>query len=139
MATSRSRTFWLRAGRIQSLKSTFAALTVPSSAEDANVSAMASMIPTAMPTDLSDLFFATGGAAGNNLALELMSEFERGKPSWLAQLPETVQTYFISRWMSAVLDSTDLFGSSSTVVTALVITRGSGGVTSTVAGSATIA
>ena len=97
------------------------------------------MIPTAMPTDLSDLFFATGGAAGNNFALELMSEFERGKPSWLAQLPETVQTYFISRWMSAVLDSTDLFGSSSTVVTALVITRGSGGVTSTVAGSATIA
>jgi hypothetical protein len=41
--------------------------------------------------------------------------------------------------MSAVLDSTDLLGSSSTVVTALVITRGFGGVTSTVAGSATFA
>jgi hypothetical protein len=100
---------------------------------------MASMISTAMPTDLSGPFFAADDAAGNDFAVELMSEFERGKPSWLAQLPETVQTFFISRWMSAVLDSTDLLGSSSTVVTALVITRGFGGVTSTVAGSATFA
>ncbi|GAB7329877.1 hypothetical protein MBLNU13_g01588t2 [Cladosporium sp. NU13] len=118
----------------------FAILTVLGSAEDASVSAMASMVSTAMPPYLSDAFFATDGAAGNEFAVELMSEFDRGKyPPWLAQLPQTVQTYFISRWMSAVLDSTDLLGSSSTVVTALVLTRGSGGITSTVAGSATFA
>lgn len=98
------------------------------------------MVSTAMPPYLSDAFFATDGAAGNEFAVDLMSEFDRGKyPPWLAQLPQTVQTYFISRWMSAVLDSTDLLGSSSTVVTALVLTRGSGGITSTVAGSATFA
>ena len=93
-----------------------------------------------MPTELSDPFYAVDDAAGNDFAVELMSEFDRGKyPTWLAQLPETAQTYFISRWMSAVLDSTDLLGSSSTVVTALVLTKGSGGITSTVAGSATFA
>lgn len=98
------------------------------------------MVLTAMPTELSGAFTVTGGDAGYAFAVELMREFDRGRyPSRLAQLPETAQSYFISRWMSVLLDSTDLLGSSSTVVTALVLTKGSGGVTSTVAGSATFA
>lgn len=98
------------------------------------------MVSTAMPSDLSEYFYATDALAGYQFARQLAREFTDGQyPSWLAQLPEPAQTYFISRWMSAVLDSTDLFGSSPTVVTALVLTKGSGGVTSTVAGSATFA
>jgi hypothetical protein len=98
------------------------------------------MLTTAMPSGLSNNFRASNSMDGYYFAIELMHEFNNGAyPSWLAQLPETVQTYFVSHWMSAVLDSTDLFGSSPTVVTALVLKKGSGSVTSTVAGSATFA
>lgn len=76
-----------------------------SSAEEASVSAAWSMVLTAMPTELSGAFTVTGGDAGYAFAVELMREFDRGKyPSWLAQLPETAQSYFISRWMSVLLN-----------------------------------
>lgn len=92
-----------------------------------------------MPTKLNFPFLTGGSDDGYDFTVELVHEFNAGKyPDWLSQLPETAQTYFISRWMSAVLDRTDLYGSSSTVVPALVLTKGSGGVTSTVAGSATL-
>jgi hypothetical protein len=92
-----------------------------------------------MPSELKFPFLDSRNSNdGYDFAMELVHEFNGGVyPSWLAQLPETAQTYFVSRWMGAVLDQTDLFGSSSVVVTALVLTKGSGGVTSTVAGSAT--
>ena len=98
------------------------------------------MVTAAMPPALHDPFLQSDESDGFNFATELVHEFHGGQyPSWLAQLPETVQTYFITRWMTAVLDRTDMLGSSSTVVTALVLTKGSGGVTSTVAGSVTLA
>jgi hypothetical protein len=93
-----------------------------------------------MPSTLRNLIFNTDSGAAETFVMELEDEFRyETYPSWLAQLPETVQTYFITRWMTAVLDRTDMLGSSSTVVTALVLTKGSGGVTSTVAGSVTLA
>ena len=111
-----------------------------SSAEDTSVSSMESVVTAAMPPGLYDPFLETDEYAGYDFVTELVNEFDDGNhPSWLAQLPETAQTFFISRWMGAVLDRTDLFGSSSVVVTALVLTKGSGSVTSTVAGSATFA
>ena len=98
------------------------------------------MVTAAMPDDLYDPFLEPDGSAGYTFVRRLESEFDSETyPSWLAQLPETAQTYFITRWMGAVLEQTDLLGSSSTVLTALVLTKGTGSVTSTVAGSATIA
>ena len=92
-----------------------------------------------MPNELYDPFLEAG-SAGYTFVRRLESEFDSETyPSWLAQLPGTAQTYFITRWMSAVLDQTDLLGSSSTVATTLILTRGSNGVTSTMAGSATFA
>lgn len=90
-----------------------------------------------MPPDLYDRFYVESGGP---FAAELVREFyTETYPSWLAQLPETVQTYFITRWMGALLDSTDLLGSSSTVVKAMVLTKGTDGVTTTAAGTATFA
>jgi hypothetical protein len=98
------------------------------------------MVTAAMPPALHDPFLQSDESDGFNFATELVHEFHGGQyPSWLAQLPETVQTYFISQWMGVILDRTDLLGSSSVTVTALVLTKGSGGITSTVAGSATFA
>lgn len=93
-----------------------------------------------MPSTLRNLIFDTDSGAAETFVMELEDEFRyETYPSWLAQLPETAQTYFITRWMIAVLDRTDMLGSSSVTVTALVLTKGSNGVTSTVAGSATLA
>ena len=101
---------------------------------------MLSMITAAMPSDLHNPFLQSDDYAGYSFINELIHEFNSETyPSWLAQLPETVQTYFLTRWIGMVLDSTDLLGSYSTVVTALVLTKGSSGVTSTVAGRATFA
>ena len=98
------------------------------------------MVTSAVPTDLRSPFFNATSEAGYSFVNLLEDEFNSETyPSWLAQLPATAQTYFITRWMSAVLDQTDLLGSSSTVVTALALTKGRNGVTSTVAGSATFA
>jgi hypothetical protein len=111
-----------------------------SPADDAKESALFSMLTTAMPAELQSPLLDSQSYAGESFVRELEGEFlSETYPSWLAQLPETAQTYFITRWIGAVLDQTDLLGSSSTVVTALVLTTGSGGVTSTVAGRATFA
>lgn len=140
MAIMLFRTFYLRAGKVHSYEINSVALAVISVAEEASVSAVLAIITAAMPSELHDPFVKADSSAAYAFARELVNEFDDGNyPSWLAQLPETAQSYFISRWMSPVLDQTDLLGSSSTVVTALVLTEGSGGVTSTVAGDATFA
>ena len=101
---------------------------------------MLSMITAAMPSDLHDPFLQSDDYAGYSFVNELIHEFNSEVyPSWLAQLPETVQTYFLTRCIGAVLNPTDLLGSYSTVVTASVLTKGPGGVTSTVAGRAIFA
>ena len=101
---------------------------------------MMTVITTAMPAELYIPFLETTSSAGYEFVERLVDEFDsQTYPAWLAQLPETVQEYFISRWISAVLSQTDLLGSSSSVATALVLTRGSNGVTSTVTGKATFA
>jgi hypothetical protein len=90
-----------------------------------------------MPPDLYDNFQTV---LGQSFAWELEREFySQTYPSWLAGLPEEAQTYFITRWMGAVLEETDLLGSSLTVATALVLTKGADGMTTTAAGSATFA
>jgi hypothetical protein len=90
-----------------------------------------------MPPDLYDNFQTV---LGHSFAWELEREFySQTYPSWLAGLPEEAQTYFITRWMGAVLEETDLLGSSLTVATALVLTKGADGMTTTAAGSATFA
>jgi hypothetical protein len=101
---------------------------------------MLSMITAAMPSESHDPSVKADSSAAYKFARELVNEFDDGNyPSWLAQLSETAQSYFISRWMSPVLDQTDFLASLSSVVGALVLTEGSGGVTSTVAGSVTFA
>ena len=103
---------------------------------------MFSGIVAAMPPELHFPFLDSpnNNDDGYRFFKNLASEFEGEEyPSWLAQLPETVQTYFTSRWMGAMLESSDVFGSTSEVVKALVLATGSGGVTSTVAGSVTYA
>jgi hypothetical protein len=97
------------------------------------------MVTMAMPDELYDPFLESA-SAGYTFVRRLESEFDSETyPSWLAGLPQTAQTYFVTRWMSAVLNQTDLLGSSSTVATALILTQGTDGVTSTVAGHATFA
>jgi hypothetical protein len=99
-----------------------------------------SAITEAMPPDLYDYFDPYQTDLGDSFAWDLEREFNsQTYPSWLAQLPEEVQTYFITRWMGAVLDSTDLLGSSLTFATALGLTKGAGGMTTTAAGSVTFA
>lgn len=101
---------------------------------------MMTVVTTAMPAELYLPFLETTSSAGYEFVERLVDEFDsQTYPAWLAQLPETVQEYFISRWINAVLSQTDLLGSSSSVVTALVLTRGSDGVTLTVTGKATFA
>lgn len=101
---------------------------------------MFSMVTLAMPADLYDPFLETGSGDGWQFVRSLETGFDTETyPSWLAQLPDTAQTYFITRWMSAVLASTDLLGSSSISAKALVLTKGSDGITATVTGSYTFA
>jgi hypothetical protein len=93
-----------------------------------------------MPPDLYDNFIPYQTDLGQSFVWELCDEFySQTYPSWLAGLPEEAQTYFITRWMGAVLESTDLLGSSLTVGTALVLAKGADGMTTTAAGSATFA
>jgi hypothetical protein len=99
-----------------------------------------SLVTDAMPPDLYDYFDPYQADLADSFAWELEREFNsQTYPSWLAGLPEEAQTYFITRWMGAVLDSTDLLGSSLTFATALILTKGPGGITTTAAGSATFA
>lgn len=108
--------------------------------EDASEDALFWSVVSVMPHSLDVPFLESDSSAGNDFVNGLIDEFNSGTyPSWLAQLPETVQTYFMTRWLGAVLDSTDILGSLPTVVTALVLTKGSGRATSTVAGLATFA
>lgn len=96
------------------------------------------IIKAAMPSDLYNRLNVDQG--GGQFAGELVREFHSETyPSWLAQLLEEDQSYFITRWMGAVLDSTDLLGSGLTVAKAMVLTKGTDGVTTTAAGSATFA
>jgi hypothetical protein len=99
---------------------------------------MFSAVTEAMPPDLYSQFQPAYN--GDAFYVQLVQEFNsQTYPSWLAELPETVRTYFLTRWMGAVLDRTDLLGSSLTVATALVLTKGADGITTTAAGSATFA
>jgi hypothetical protein len=99
---------------------------------------MLSMAASAMPDELDIPWIESGSSDGNDFVKELVKEFNSETyPAWLAQLPDPVQTWFITRWIDAVLDSTDLLGSLPVTMTALVLMEGSGGVTSTVAGRAT--
>lgn len=101
---------------------------------------MLPMITSAMPEELDKPFRKHDSDAGDSFVRELEEEFiYETYPSWLAQLPKSVQTFFITRWIGAVLDQTDLLGSAPTVVTALVLTKGSDVVTSKVAARATFA
>jgi hypothetical protein len=114
-------------------------LTMSSFAEYEKENSMLSAVTNAMPPALYSQFHQPA-YDGDEFYGELVQEFySQTYPSWLAELPETVQTYFLTRWMGAVLYRTDLLGSSLTVATALVLTAGADGITTTAAGSATFA
>jgi len=115
-------------------------LTFASPSDYSFESVMSNMVLKAMPGNLFMPFLETSSDAGDVFVTRLAVEFDHETyPHWLAQLPTPAQKYFQSRWMGAILDETDLLGSSSITVTALVPTRGSNGVTSTVTGSAIFA
>lgn len=50
----------------------------------------------------------------------LASQFRRNSsPSWFLDMPETLQAYFMTRWMAGIADRSDIHGTSLTSMRAL--------------------